>query len=642
MKKKYLFMATAAIMMAGCASDDLVGDENISNGETPIAFKMQNSAATRDGDTPANAADAGKLGNMFIVWGEKNESTDGTAASGANKVFQNYIVKYTSGTANTTSSNTENWEYVGVDHSKYDTNVISTIGSGTAQTIKYWDMKATGYTFTAVSADEENIEKGCVKITKTIAAPSGSSSVYDKGYTIELKKVTENNTEYVADASKIYIADRINLTSSNDIPNTINKMTENKYGGQVKFTFRNFQSKIRFGIYETVPGYKVVITGIKYPDATSENTTIEHPTKPTQQGETADKTFGIGGDFVVAGANTKYTVTYESTGANTNRAKVKVDDSSSKEKSINTAGTNWLSTHFTSTSDKSFIGEDASHATLDKGSSATDSYTAILPNPSNSTNLKLQISYDLYSDDTYEKIETGYHTVEVPASYCQWKSNYAYTYLFKISDKSAELYPITFDACVVETQIGDQETITEVSEPSITTMGVGTDNKVITGKDEYSAGSTIYASVVDGTTNTTGGAVALTATTNINLYTVATTNTDKTTITEAAVANCLAQKKYNTSLTQPSSPYENTDLNGYKLTVTSVEIKTSGTTDPIIVNKVPTEEGLAIATRDLNALKWTATGSTSEDTYYVVEYIKTDSSNQSKTYYKVIKVAKGS
>ena len=91
-------------------------------------------------------------------------------------------------------------------------------------------MKATGYTFTAVSADEENIEKGCVKITKTIAAPSGSSYVYDKGYTIELKKVTENNTEYVADASKIYIADRINLTSSNDIPNTINKMTENKYG----------------------------------------------------------------------------------------------------------------------------------------------------------------------------------------------------------------------------------------------------------------------------------------------------------------------------------------------------------------------------------------------------------------------------
>ena len=113
-------MATAAIMMAGCASDDLVGDENISNGETPIAFKMQNSAATRDGDTPANAADAGKLGNMFIVWGEKNESTDGTAASGANKVFQNYIVKYTSGTANTTSSKCFSliFNYLHINHLK--------------------------------------------------------------------------------------------------------------------------------------------------------------------------------------------------------------------------------------------------------------------------------------------------------------------------------------------------------------------------------------------------------------------------------------------------------------------------------------------------------------------------------------------
>ena len=646
-------MATAAIMMAGCASDDLVGDENISNGETPIAFKMQNSAATRDGDTPANAADAGKLGNMFIVWGEKNESTDGTAASGANKVFQNYIVKYTSGTANTTSSNTENWEYVGVDHSKYDTNVISTIGSGTAQTIKYWDMKATDYTFTAVSADEENIEKGCVKITKTIAAPSGSSSVYDKGYTIELKKVTENNTEYVADASKIYIADRINLTSSNDIPNTINKMTENKYGGQVKFTFRNFQSKIRFGIYETVPGYKVVITGIRYnTDNNASPTTVTHPLTTGNEGNTTtDNTFGITGDFVKAGSNTQgsntynttYTVTYRSDSGHEGEAQVSINDNATKATYLTTAGTTWLTT-------TAGIGTKASEPTYDNG--ASGDYTPILPNTKNSTNLKLQIAYKLISEDTGEVIEfkesdgttVKYRTVEVPATYCQWKSNYAYTYLFKITDKSAELYPITFDACVVEAQIGDQETITEVSEPSITTMGVGTDNKVITGKDEYSAGSTIYASVVDGTTNTTGGAVALTATTNINLYTVATTNTDKTTITEAAVANCLAQTKYKTGYTPTTAgTYLLTDLNGKTLTVTSVEIKTSGTTDPIIVNKVPTEEGLEDATRDLNALKWTATGSTSEDTYYVVEYIKTDSSNQSKTYYyKVIKVAKGS
>ena len=448
----------------------------------------------------------------------------------------------------------------------------------------------------------------------------------DKGYTITIKNG--------ATTDKIFVADRINIAKNTGTDRT----AENAYGGLVKFSFRNFMTKIRFGFYETVPGYKVQITGVKYNTSTT---------------STTDK-LGVDGLFYIvptdANGATKYTVTYENgttsgSGAGaitTNKAKVSVDTQNSASAKYK----EFTATDFFNTD----LGTAANDPTWNEKESNTGKYTTILPNPSNGTNLKLQIAYKLISEDTGEEIkfmngnEEIYRTVEVPAAYCQWKSNYAYTYLFKITDKSAELYPITFDAVVVESETGTQETITEVSEPSITTMGVGSDKKVITGQNEYTAGSTIYASVVDAdATSKLGGAAALTANDNINLYTVTTTNDDKTTITEAAVANCLAQKKYNTSLTSPSSPYEITDLNGYKLTVTSQEIKTTGTDDPIIVNKVSTEEGLEDATRDLNALKWTATGSTSEDTYYVVEYIKTDSSNQSKTYYyKVIKVAKGS
>ncbi len=634
-------MATAAIMMAGCASDDIVGDETVSSGETPIAFKMQNSAATRDGDTPANAADAGKLGNMFIVWGEKNESDKSStkykvnAPSDADLVFNNYRVDYKASTAGTTLSNTENWEYVG------DSSFVAKVtpSAPESQTIKYWDMNAKDYTFTAVSAPAGEVGSK-IKITKITESNSTTASVYDKGYTIELADAS-------ASVGKIYVADREHLTKAeNSQSGTISKTAENVYGGQVKLTFRNFQSKIRFGIYETVPGYKVVITGIRYnTDNNTSPTTVTHPLTTSNEGNTTtDNTFGITGDFVKAGSNTQssntynttYTVTYRSDSGHEGEAQVSINDNATKATYLTTAGTTWLTT-------TAGIGTKASKPTYDNG--ASGDYTQILPNTKNSTNLKLQIAYKLISEDTGEVIEfkesdgttVKYHTVEVPAAYCQWKSNYAYTYLFKITDKSAELYPITFDACVVETQIGDQETITEVSEPSITTMGVGTDNKVITGQDEYSAGSTIYASVVDGTTSTTGGAVALTATTNINLYTVTTTNDDKTTITEAAVANCLAQTKYNTSLTTTAtSPYKNGEL-----TVTSENI----TANDNIVAAVPTEEGLTNATRDLNALKWTATGSTSEDTYYVVEYIKTTGDTSSPTYeyyYKVVKVAKGS
>ena len=603
MKKNYLFIGAAAIMMVGCASDDLVGDENISSGETPIAFNMETPAVTRAG----SSTDAGKLNNMFIVWGEKNE-TNGVKAGAENIVFQNYVVKYTDNTANTTTSNTNNWEYVGIDHSDFDTNVKTTIGTGKAQTIKYWDDNASSYTFTAVSALQSDIKNGNVIIEKTVGPASineGSTTptVYDKGYTINVKSG--------ATTGSIYYADRKNIAK------------DQGYSHQpVELTFRNFQSKIRFGIYETVPGYKVVITGIKYTGANSSE--VEHKSSDTS----GDKSFGVTGNFIIAGDNTKYTVTYVSTaGDDQNKAEVAVDANSATQTFCNTTGTNWLSTSWTSTTENSCIGESATDATYDKtvttstttGESTTTTtdakaYTAILPNPSNKTNLKLKVKYDLYSEDTGEKIEVDYKTVEVPAEYCTWKSNYAYTYLFKISDKSAELYPITFDACVVETQTGNQETITEVSEPSITTYAVksASDKTVVTEKDEYEDGNVIYASVLNnGTvesltltkTNTTG---------NIRLLKASSTNTSLYPVTEASVANAVAHSTNN------------------KITVEDVT-ESSGASITTDTDKVPAEDG---TTRSLSALKWTATGDDSKEIYYVVEY-----TNSSKTYYKVVKIA---
>ena len=615
MKKKNLLFVAAAMVMAGCASDDMIGDNAATQSDNQvIGFNMSTPAMTRS--TYDQATDHGKLGNMFIVWGEKNEDSKSATsyaidatADNADLVFKNYRVDYKAGTANTTLSNTEDWEYVGA--TSFKSNV--TPNAPDDQTIKYWDMNANDYTFTAVSAPDDEIGSK-IKITKiTTGNSTNTTAVYDKGYTIEL-------ADAKASVGNIYVADREHLTkaANSQTSTTINRTAENVYGGQVKFTFRNFQSKIRFGIYETVPGYKVVITGINYD---SKNHTA---TSGTNGG--ADK-FGIAGDFVKAGGSTKYTVTYRSDTGHEGEAQVNIADNATKDSYITTEGTTWLTT--------AAIAENTNKPTYDYAGA----YTPILPNTSNKTNMTLKIAYKLVSEDTGEEIkfmngnEEIYRTVEVPAAYCQWKSNYAYTYIFKISDKTADLYPITFDACVETAQIGNQETITEVSEPSITTFAVtsSTNNAVVTEQEEYKAGNVIYASVVDANaTSTLGGAVALTAGTNINLYTVEAkngTNLVPSIITEASVANCLAQTKYAAT---SKTPYEVEDLNGNKLTVTNVSITQADN----IVAAVPTEEGTT-ATRDLNALKWSTTEGATEDVYYVVEYIKgTDK------YYKVVKVAK--
>ena len=566
-----LAIASVAMLLASCANDEFTGSKTTPASEnTTIAFNMQGSSQIRSTDDAPT-----KLGNMFIVWGEKNE-TDGKKASETDLVFKNYVVKYTTGSANTTTSNTKGWEYVGIDHSSYNSNVSPNIGES-AQTIKYWDDSATSYTFTAVSALETDISSGKVKISKNEGSTEDGSTgtVYDKGYTIELGTG--------ASAGNIYYADRNNVTK-----------TDGSFSHQpVTMTFRNFQSKIRFAMYETIPGYKVVVTGVKY------NNT-EHKSSDT---ETA--AFGVDGKFVTVGDNTKYTVTYETnSSSNENKVKVAVDENSSTQDYC-TAGTDGI----LKTSKESPLATTSANPTYDAKDKA---YTAILPNPSNTTDMKLTVSYELYSEDTGEKITCTDRTAVVPAAYCQWKSNYAYTYIFKISDKSAELYPITFDAAVVTDEVGNQETITTVEEPSITTFGYDeTTQKVITGKDEYEVNNVIYASVVDAT-ETGDGSKAVTLSVaenaaNIALYTVTTDDATKYPITEASVANAILHT-------------------GGKITCTKVDIKTSGDDTPIIVSEVPAEDG---TTRNLSALKWKPTTAAT----YAVEYTK----DNTKTY-KIVKV----
>jgi hypothetical protein len=564
---------------------------------------MGTSAMTRATIEDGNAAT--KLGNKFFVWGEKNEknATLTEDVAEANTVFKNYTVKYGANTANTTTSNTQDWEYVGLPS---DTIVSSasnlTPQTPTTQTIKYWDKNAADYTFTAVSADATAIKNGQVVITKKTKVSNGET-VYDKGYDITVKSL--------AAAASVYVADRVNIPQAN----TTTTNEQDKIGGYVKFTFRNFQSKIRFGIFENVPGYKVVITKIvgKKSDGSNGTTDAEYTS--------AAKGFGVTSKFVEAGASTKYTVTYEpKVGDNEtqlvteNTVKFTVDANSTKVDYLNTGGTNWLDTKFTSKSanDNKFIGETAAEATYDKtNGNDTKAYTAILPNPANAEDMTLQISYNLISEDTGEIIEVNNKSVKVPHEYCQWKPNFAYTYLFKITEQSADLYPITFDACVVEDETGKQETITTVTDPSWTVFATDAAGKAYkTIASEFVANDVMYA-----TLSNAGAPVALTST-NAKLYTVKTNDVTNYPITEGSVANTIAS----TATTK-------------NITATPVTIDTKN-----FVTAVPTEDGDKITlTNSGAALTWTAAA----NTVYAIEYTYSVTVNQQsveKKLYKVIRI----
>ena len=573
-KKNYLLLATAALALVACTADDdlSAGKSTTAQGDGAIVFNMNTPATTRANKLETADA-AAALNYEFVVWGEKNENPSSqAAATAANTVFENYRVQYKAGTANSTESNTDNWEYVGI--TPYTDHVSPKITTS-SQTIKYWDTKATSYTFTAVSATKTDISAGNVTITKK----STESTLANKGYTITLNKD--------ANPDSIYVADRNYIT---DITNQKSKAVE--------MAFRQFKTKIRFGFYETVPGYNVQITGVKYTYET---------------GETATKTaLGVHGDFVIKptaeGEELKYDVTYDTN----NKPVVTVTKSSTSAKTYETFGGNIFQTG------ENYLGKTSTAAVYDN-----NDYNSILPNTGNTTDMSFIISYKLISEDSKEVIEVTDRKVTVPAEFCKWKPNFAYTYLFKVSDASADLYPITFDAVVEADEVSKQETITEVAgdtkNVSLTTYAtVSADDKtVVTGKDEYETGNVIYA-----TTNIASGLTD----SNTKLYTVTATGTVAPKITEASVANCLA----NGVKDNDSNPtkWTATDLNNGVLTVTKVE-----TTNNSFVTTVPTEDGNG--TRTINALTWTDGATTAGTYYYAVEF-----EYDNNKYYKIVKVVK--
>ena len=577
MKKNLFFAAIAITALASCSSNDFVGDESphTSSGTVgAINFNMNTAAITRGSST-----DAGTLSNQFIVWGEKNEdqSAAGAAPTDGNLVFKNYLVKYTENTANQTTSNTNNWEYVGISAtSNENTNISPNSGTG-AQTIKYWDNDASSYTFTAISAKPADITAGRVTILKN---PTGTD-VYQKGYSVTLAKDGSNNYPSL---TNLYFADRINIAKGSGY-------THNA----VEFSFRNVLSHVRVGMYETIPGYE--ISEIKFYKA-------DGTTEYNNGAQTPVSAFGAVCPNVNATnfAGTVNVTYYDAANAaiqNQPKIEVTPDAHANLSNTNLVLGTNFSTltvgdpTAATPIAEK-FLSTSATTPTYDTDGGA---FTSVLPQVNNTTPLQLKVNYKLYNIVTKEIIQITGKTAEIPGQYLQWKANYKYTYLFKITDD--DLTPITFDALVVENAIGNAEYITTVSEPSITTFGVtvnssGAFKEYQKEKNEYQIPGgedklDIYATFMEGSAVLTPQLTEAAKANFVKVYAVkykdGATDDEKTAhpITELSVANAI-------------------EHTGGLITATHINTSTNDyfTAEPTAVTTVPGEDG---NNKDVNALK---------------------------------------
>lgn len=519
--KKYFYFAAAAMMLASCANDEYIGDDIASTtGDVAISFDGGTGAITRAAKTGSDAATA--LNNNFVVYGYK------TTSAGVQTVYDHYTVNW-GGAPGSTASNSAGWEYVGQELNML-TNLNKT--GGAVQDIKYWDLAATQYDFVAfstgtatqVAADKTPIVSNEVAISKVTPANAPAGQAANTGTVYTIKGAAD-------DLAKVYIADRVSAKASG----TEKANLFYTYKNAIQFNFRSLGSKVRLGIYETIPGYSVA--NVKFYKAGE--TTANAATKPTLFAESASVPGGEGTMTITFGPNddaskTDYNKAHASfapTGS-TNTKDLTFGD-------INLKGAEKLESTSIATQ---FLGR-TSPVGSDKMNVSICDYVTVLPAEVGS--LTLKVDYTLVPlDGSNGTIDVVGATATVPAQYCTWQPNYAYTYIFKITDKTsgtiggnpAGLWPITFDAIVTETEDGVQETITEVEVSSITTYQKG---KVVTANDEYTAGR-IYVAVAGTPTMTEG--------TNYNLYTATIAADALQGITEESVENCLKNAKTYTAV----------------------------------------------------------------------------------------------
>lgn len=580
---KFFIAAASTLALASCSSDDFLGEiqGNEQNGATSaINFGGDTGKITRDPSTGKTAAEL--LENNFVVVGFKNNEKD--AANNKVYAFDHYNVNFKDDPAFSSESNRAGWEYVNQDMTVKGTKPAASLAqSGVKQqTIKYWDHSCASYDFIAFSmgkgaaseyATPTHVDKD--KLATAAYTLSGNVNTLSECYISDMKTVEEKD---------------YNTTS-------------------VSMSFRHLASKVRMALFETVPGY--VISDVKFYDATSTTATAN------PEGTLIGK-FNNSGTLTVPFPTTG---TANATKEDYNKAHVKFTATEGENGVLNFkkfGAVNYKNqAEGTISEGTTYLSQNAA-----KPSYCGAGYQNVLPSEGAPSAITLRIDYKLTSvDGSNETINVKGATATVPAEYTEWKSGYAYTYIFKISPDTngstggttPGLTAISFDAVVVDDEAnGLQETITTVSDNSFTTYGYK-DDKVTTNGNEYVDGTDIYATVYSA-----GATVA-----PQKLYTVTLEAGATQTINEASVANALEKGTNDTA----AKTWTVKDYAGKKMVVT----ETTGVAST--VTSVPAGPGYTLK---VNALKWTGVVTDpAKETYYVVEY-----DNGTKKSYKIVKVVK--
>lgn len=457
MKKSLFFSAAATLLLASCASDELVDISVPSTGTThsDIRFTTNQKNITRV--TPLQ-----KAGHFnFGVFGYK--STDKV-----NNIMADYLVGYydtekgygtqagsTFGDPTATLDGKSYWMYEGMGHAEYNgTYAGETVNPGTKfasnvanQYLRYWD-NASDYTcFYAYAPYTNN-------------TATGNTITYVDG-----QEVGTSTDKYVMTIPNGTIKHGYDKEDEFEYMYAWTKVEKANYGHDVALEFKRLNAKVNIKFWEDIAGYSVRII-----DLTPNYSVSAVPA--IKDGTSNNYGYKLGKIYSENGAKIQFAPEAATPAAPTMKQYVGTTVSTPIKFAAPTAaqiGTSRVEATPSATTYYAIPKGSTAGVLANGADKMTDAGT--LNTDLAKTGLTFHVSYELIST-TGEVITVKDATVFVPTDYTNWVANTHYTYIFKITknsngstdstdptDTDAEdpevptepsLYPIVFDNCTVE------------------------------------------------------------------------------------------------------------------------------------------------------------------------------------------------
>lgn len=364
-----------------------------------IANKSQQTRVRMRSAMKAMAPGSVDFKNMdFVVGGWKQIDTYDSYTT----VFRDYNLKYKQ-EGDISFAGSGSWDYLNLTNKLWN-NV---------QTAKYWDNTSRCHRFASYTLGD--------------GGATATSMNMDKCST-ELYSITGDEESL----DKCFITPMVTATQDN-------------YGEKVILRPAPLTSKIRVGVYETIPGYSVIDFKV-YANASS--------TTASDEGflyTGSSYLYVLSDNDGIPSAGT-YSVAYPDY-----KDPVLSFSPSRTKKSISLGTMNYSSTQQT----YNCLGTNVSQASFFKGTDG-NGYTTVLPNE-NDVTLKLKVDYTLLATDgSGEQISVKGAQAEIPSTYTQWEPGRMYTYLFKVTTGLSSLNDesVLLDGIVIENYSGNSEVIT--------------------------------------------------------------------------------------------------------------------------------------------------------------------------------------